>query len=67
MKTKHRLERELFWIKCLQTPYPLGLNDNIHTLGNISQKLNSIDIGRETTDLMVLRKMVISKGEIANI
>ena len=44
MKTKHRLERELFWIKCLQTPYPLGLNDNIHTLGNISQRHNSIDI-----------------------
>lgn len=43
MKTKHRLERELFWIKCLQTPYPLGLNDNIYTLGNIS-KLSSIDI-----------------------
>ena len=43
MRTKHRLERELFWIKCLQTPYPLGLNDNIYTLGNIS-KLSSIDI-----------------------
>ena len=43
MKNKHRLERELHWIKCLQTPYPLGLNDNIHILGNISTD-KSIDI-----------------------
>ena len=43
MKNKHRLERELFWIKCLQTPYPLGLNDTIYRLGNIS-RITSIDI-----------------------
>ena len=37
IKTKIRHEHELQWIKLLQTPYPLGLNDNIHHLGNISR------------------------------
>ena len=43
MKNKLRFERELHWIKNLQTPYPLGLNDNIYMLGNISRH-KSIDI-----------------------
>lgn len=28
---------ELYWIKTLKTPYPLGLNDNIYGVGNISK------------------------------
>ena len=32
-----RLSAELKWIKWLQTPYPLGLNDNIYQEGNISK------------------------------
>ena len=31
-----RQETELKWIKSLQTPFPLGFNDNIYHEGNIS-------------------------------
>ena len=33
---------ELKWIKVLQTPFPLGFNDNIHNDGNIS-KMPDVD------------------------
>ena len=33
---KRRLSAEPNWIKRLQTPYPLGLNDQIYQQGNIS-------------------------------
>ena len=36
-KCKARFIAELNWIKKLQTPYPLGLNDNIYQSGNISK------------------------------
>ena len=36
-KVQARLMAELNWIKLLQTPYPLGLNDNIYQEGNISK------------------------------
>jgi hypothetical protein len=36
-KVQARLLAELNWIKLLQTPYPLGLNDNIYREGNISK------------------------------
>jgi hypothetical protein len=42
-KAKARFIAELKWIKRLQTPFPLGLNDNIYQSGNIS-KDPSIDI-----------------------
>jgi len=42
-KSKARFIAELNWIKNLQTPFPLGLNDNIYQCGNIS-KDPSIDI-----------------------
>ena len=42
-KSKARFISELNWIKKLQTPFPLGLNDNIYQTGNIS-KDSSIDI-----------------------
>ena len=32
-----RHEIELKWIKLLQTPFPLGINDNIYHEGNISK------------------------------
>ena len=32
-----RHETELKWIKLLQTPYPLGFNDNIYHKGNLFQ------------------------------
>ena len=41
--TKALLFAELKWIKNLQTPFSLGLNDNIYQSGNIS-RLPSIDI-----------------------
>ena len=43
LKSKARFSAELEWIKKLQTPFPLGLNDNIYQSGNIS-KDPSIDI-----------------------
>jgi len=42
-KSKSRFIAELNWLKNLQTPFPLGLNDNIYQSGNIS-KDPSIDI-----------------------
>ena len=42
-KIKARCTAEFNWIKRLQTPYPLGLNDNILHQGNISND-PSIDI-----------------------
>ena len=38
-----RHEIELKWIKLLQTPFPLGLNDNIYHEGNIS-KMPDFDV-----------------------
>ena len=42
-KAKARFMAELNWIRNLQSPFPLGLNDNIYQTGNIS-KDPSIDI-----------------------
>jgi hypothetical protein len=42
-KSKARFIAELKWIRNLQTPFPLGLNDNIYQSGNISKE-PSIDI-----------------------
>ena len=38
-----RHETELKWIKFLQTPFPLGFNDNIYHEGNIS-KMPDFDV-----------------------
>ena len=38
-----RHETELKWIKLLQTPFPLGFNDNIYHEGNIS-KMPDFDV-----------------------
>ena len=38
-----RHETELKWIKPLQTPYPLGFNDNIYHEGNLS-KMPDFDV-----------------------
>ena len=42
-KNIKRLETELKWIKLLQTPFPLGFNDNIYHEGNIS-KMPDFDV-----------------------
>ena len=39
----YRHEIELKWIKLLQTPFPLGFNDNIYHEGNIS-KMPDFDV-----------------------
>ena len=39
-------ETELKWIKLLQTPFPLGLNDNIYHKGNIS-RMPDLDVYSE--------------------
>ena len=38
-----RHELEFKWIQLLQTPHPLGFNDNIYHVGNIS-KLPDFDV-----------------------
>ena len=38
-----RHETELKWIKLLQTPYPMGFNDNIYHEGNLS-KMPDFDV-----------------------
>ena len=40
---RFRFETELKWIKLLQTPFPLGFNDNIYHEGNIS-KIPDFDV-----------------------
>ena len=40
LKNIQRHEPELKWIKFLQTPFPLGLNDNIYHEGNIPKMLD---------------------------
>ena len=42
-KNIFRHETELKWIKLLQTPFPLGFNDNIYHQGNIS-KMHDFDV-----------------------
>ena len=42
-KVMKRHETELKWIKLLQTPFPLGFNDNIYHEGNIS-KMPDFDV-----------------------
>ena len=37
LKNLKRYEAELKWIKSLQTPFPLGFNDNIYHEGNSSK------------------------------
>ena len=37
LKNIKRHETELEWIKFLQSPFPLGFNDNIYHEGNISK------------------------------
>ena len=41
---KRRLSAELNWIKRLQTPCPLGLNDQIYQQGNISSVRSNINV-----------------------
>ena len=41
---KRRLSAELNWIKRLQTPYHLGLNDQIYQQGNISSVRSNINV-----------------------
>ena len=67
-----RHELELKWIKRLQTPFPLGLNDNIYYEGNISKMpdydafslLNIKKKKNEINDPMVSAKMAILNENI---
>ena len=42
-KKPELLEKELFWIKALNTAYPLGLNDSIKNFGYISENINPLE------------------------
>ena len=66
LKLIKRHKTELKWIKLLQTPYPLGFNDNIYHEGNIS-KMPDFDV----FSLLEFRKRTarshgIKKMEIVN-
>ena len=60
-KNMKRFETELKWIKLLQTPFPLGFNDNIYHEGNIF-KMPDFDVltlsesRKRKSDLMVYGK-----------
>ena len=41
---KRRFAAELNWIKRLQTPFPLGFNDQIYQQGNISSVRSNINV-----------------------
>ena len=62
-----RHETELKWIKLLQTPYPLGFNDNIYHEGT---KMPDFDVfsllefRKRKLDHMELRKMEIVNAKI---
>ena len=62
LKNIKRHETELKWIKFLQSPFPLGFNDNIYHEGNIS-KMPDFDVflfwnvRNVKVDLMVNVKM----------
>ena len=64
-KNIKRFETELKWIKLLQTPFPLGFNDNIYHEGNIS-KMPDFDVltlpefVNVNLDLMVYGKRVMT-------
>lgn len=38
-----RMEKENFWIRLLNTAYPMGLNDQIKGYGNINESVSSLD------------------------
>ena len=64
-----RHETELKWIKLLQTPYPLGFNDNIYHEGNLSKMpdfdvFSLLEFANEQLDLMELRKMEIVNAKV---
>ena len=62
-------ETELKWIKLLQTPFPLGFNDNIYQEGKIS-KISDFNIfsllecRKRETRFHGIRKMVITNAKI---
>ena len=61
-----RLELELKWLKLLQTPNPLGFNDNIYHEGNISRLpdfysfFSLLDIRKRNNQSHGKRKMEIN-------
>ena len=70
---RSRLDRELKWIKQLQTVYPLGLNDNVMGVGNIS-KLTNINImeisskkSRNNRNKRTIHRVFVSLSDLLNI
>ena len=66
-----RHETELKWIKLLQTPYPLGFNDNIYHEGNLSKMpdfdvFSLLEFPNEQLDQMELRKMGIVNAKVVS-
>ena len=66
-KNIKRFETELKWIKLLQTPFPLGFNDNIYHEGNIS-KMPDFDVLTLSEPLNVNQDlMVYGKRAMTNV
>ena len=62
LKNIKRHETELKWIKFLQSPFPLGFNDNLYHEGNISKMpdfdvFSVLECKNVKVDLMVNVKM----------
>ena len=53
---KRKLSAEVNWIKRLQTPYPLGLNDQIYQQGNISAIRSNMNIFSLKPDIHIKRR-----------
>ena len=71
LKNIKRHETELKWIKLLQSPFPLGFNDNLYHEGNIS-KMPDFDgfflfwnVKNVKVDLMVNVKIATLSAKIA--
>ena len=61
-----RPETELKWIKLLQTPFPLGFNDNIYHEGTISKMPDFDMFSRLEVRKHISRSHGIRKKEMAN-
>ena len=66
-KNIKRFETELKWIKLLQTPFPLGFNDNIYHEGNISKMPDLMYLHFQSLVNVNLDLMVYGKGVMTNV
>ena len=69
LKLSKDMKPKLKWIKLLQTPYPLGFNDNIYNEGNLSKMpdfdvFSLLEFRKRKLDHTELRKMEIVNAKV---